>query len=262
MIRLGVAQQTADDSLERNLARVEHSVAQARALGCAALCLPECCLTGYYPARAGELAISAADPALDALADMAREYGLDVLAGFMERAQARAYITHAIFRPDGTRDHYRKTHLGERERQHFEPGERLDVFGLTCGLKAGVQLCVEAHFPEITQTLSLHGAQVVFAPHSSPMQAPRRRALWQLLMPARAYDNRIYMACSNQWDGARYGGGCLVTGPDGALTAECWRDEPAVLAFDVDEVELQRYHASDADIRHRYFPGLRRAELY
>ena len=190
MIRLGVAQQTADDSLERNLARVEHSVAQARELGCAALCLPECCLTGYYPARAGELAISAADPALDALADMAREYGLDVLAGFMERAQARAYITHAIFRPDGTRDHYRKTHLGERERQHFEPGERLDVFGLTCGLKAGVQLCVEAHFPEITQTLSLHGAQVVFAPHASPMQAPRRRALWQLLMLARAYDNR------------------------------------------------------------------------
>ena len=63
------------------------------------------------------------------------------------------------------------------------------------------------------------------------------------------------MACSNQWDGARYGGGCLVAGPDGALTAECWRDEPAVLAFDVDEVELQRYHASDADIRHRYFPG-------
>ena len=87
MIRLGVAQQTADDSLERNLARVEHSVAQARALGCAALCLPECCLTGYYPARAGELAISAADPALDALADMARGYGLDVLAGFMERAR-------------------------------------------------------------------------------------------------------------------------------------------------------------------------------
>ena len=96
MIRLGVAQQTADDSLERNLARVEHSVAQARALGCAALCLPECCLTGYYPARAGALTITADDPALDALAAMARGTGMAVRARLRGRGRRAATSAHTL----------------------------------------------------------------------------------------------------------------------------------------------------------------------
>lgn len=261
-MRLSVAQLTADDSLERNIARTEQCAAQAGALGCAAVCLPECSLTGYSPDAAAVRALSATDPALDAVANAARRHRIDVLAGFMERQGARLYITHGLFRADGARAFYRKTHLGERERQRFEPGERLEVFELTCGVRVGMQLCVEAHFPEVAQTLSLRGAQVVFAPHASPLPAARRRALWQLLMPARAYDNRVYMACCNQWDGWRYGGGCLVVGPDGALVAESWRDGLALAAFEVDLAALERYRAQGADLRRRYYPAQRRVELY
>lgn len=262
MIRLALAQLTAGDSPQANLARIADSATQARTSGSAALCLPECSLTGYYPDRAAQLALSSDDPALTALAGIARANDIDLLAGFMERAGTRFHITHALLRPDGSRAYYRKTHLGERERIYFAPGDRLEVFTLTCGLKVGIQLCLEAHFPEIAQALSLRGAQVVFAPHASPMRASRRRALWQLLMPARAYDVRVYMACCNQWDGQRYGGGCMAVGPDGATVAECWREEPAVTAFDVDAAELERFRAPDADIRHRYYPAQRRPELY
>lgn len=260
MLKIGIMQLEADESVARNLERAARAADCARKLGCAALCLPECSLTGYCPDEAARRAISATDPALDALADAARERGVDIIAGFMERAGERLYITQGLFRADGARDFYRKTHLGERERARFSPGDRLRVFELTGGLKAGVMLCVEARFPEIAQALSLRGAQVLFAPHASPMSAERRRALWRIILPARACDNRAYVAACNQCDGARYGGGLMALGPNGAEVAAPQAGE-AIAAFDVDEAELARYRRS-RELSHRYYPALRRPELY
>ncbi|MDO4741605.1 MAG: nitrilase-related carbon-nitrogen hydrolase, partial [Eubacteriales bacterium] len=201
-------------------------------------------------------------PLLARLGDQAKALGVDLLAGFMERDGDMLYLTHSLFRADGARFDYRKTHLGENEGRVFAAGDRLRVFPLSCGLLCGLELCVETHFPEITQTLSLMGAQVVFAPHAVPGAPEKRRALWQTYIPARAYDNRVYVACCNHADGGRFGGGCCAADPRGGVVAECYAPQPALTVFDADPALINSFRSGSGDIRLRYYPARRRPELY
>ena len=262
MVTLGLVQASAGSSAMDNFNVVRQYVSAAKRGGCAALCFPEAFLTGYFPQMASELALPKNRPLLSQIASLARSQEIDLLVGFMEREEDCFYLTHGIWRTDGTVDFYRKTHLGQKEQSMFSPGDRLEVFSLSCGLRVGIQLCVEAHFPEITQTYSLRGAEVIFAPHASPLSADKRRELWTKYIPARSYDNRIYMACCNLWDSVRFGGGCMATDPLGDIIASSFEHAPGLLFFDVDPEQVSAYHSPAPDRSHHYYPGRRRAELY
>ena len=187
---------------------------------------------------------------------------MDLLVGFMEQEEHQYFLTHGIWRANGTADFYRKTHLGARESEIFCPGDGLEVFSLSCGLRIGFQICVETHFPEITQTYSLRGTEVIFAPHASPLSAEKRRELWEKYIPARSYDNRVYMACCNLLDPVRFGGGCMATDPRGEVIASSFEHRPGLLCFDADSERIRTYHRCDSGRNHHYYPGRRRPELY
>ena len=173
-IRFGVVQiGSAPGAPDENLRMLQDFSQQAKDAGCAAVCFPEGFLTGYDPDHAKECAIAANDSILKAVSETAAAPGIDILAGYMEAADPDGsgpvfYINHSVFYPDGKVLPYHKTHLGDKERAVFRPGDHLAVFPLSCGLTAGFQVCVECHFPEITQSLSLRGAQVIFSPFASP----------------------------------------------------------------------------------------------
>lgn len=262
MVRLGLIQAAAGSDAEQNLNTIRQFAAEGKAAGCVAICFPEAFLTGYFPERAAELALEKDHSLLSQIAGLARSLQMDLLVGFMEKNESRVFLTHGIWCADGTSHFYRKTHLGQKERTIFCPGDRLKVFSLSCGLRIGIQLCVETHFPEITQTYSLGGAEVIFAPHASPMPAERRRKLWAKYIPARSYDNRIYMACCNLRDPIRFGGGCLVTDPRGDIPASSFEDASGLLSFDVAPEKVHTYHSSNPDKNHHYYPGQRHPDLY
>ncbi len=262
MARLGLIQATAGCDAVGNFDTVRRFAEEGKAAGCRAICFPEAFLTGYFPERAGELAVKKDHPLLSRIAELARSLQMDLLVGFMENGGNRVYLTHGIWRADGTRDFYRKTHLGQKEQQFFSAGETLEVFSLSCGLRIGIQLCVETHFPEITQTYSLKGAEVVFAPHASPMAADRRRKIWGKYIPARSYDNRVYMACCNLWDTDGFGGGCLVTDPRGDIMLSSFENRPGLFLFDADPEMIRAYHCPDPERNRHYYPGRRHPELY
>lgn len=262
MVKLGLIQASACDKAVINFEGIRQFAKEGKAAGCTALCFPEAFLTGYFPERAAELALQKEHPLLAQISALAKSLQIDLLVGFMEKAENRFYLTHGIWRRDGTCHCYRKTHLGQKEQTIFSPGDCLEVFSLSCGLRIGIQLCVEAHFPEITQTYSLGGAEVIFAPHASPMAAEKRRNLWEKYIPARSYDNRVYMACCNHWDSQRFGGGCLVTDPRGDILASSFDNAPGLLSFDVDPEMVHAYHAPNPGRNHHYYPGRRHPELY
>ncbi len=279
IIRIGTVQAgSVPGRPERNLQILRRFAQQAKETGCSAVCFPEGFLTGYDPGHAQDDAIAQNDPSLRAISEMAAEFDIDILAGFMEVSDASAdsdrvfYINHSVFYPDGNVLPYRKTHLGDKERGIFEAGGHLAVFPLSCGLTAGFQVCVECHFPEITQTLSLRNAQVIFSPFASPGTSADRARIWKTIIPARCYDNRVYLACCNQVGrrpsagsndpAPEFAGGCLVCGPDGSIVAEDFGGEASLLTFDVDTDLLQRYRSGDPSMRFRYFPAKRRPELY
>ena len=274
---------------QQNLKTIRTFSEKAAAAGCRAVCFPEGFLTGYDPDNAAQFAIASDDPVLKEVSKVAEALQIDILAGYMERmalqdsseaagpkqtesAAPKYSITHAVFYPNGRVLPCRKTHLGEKEQSVFEPGNVLQVFPLSCGIAAALQICVECHFPEITQTLSLQGAQVVFAPFASPGTPEERRRIWQTIIPARAYDNRVVMACCNL-PGIRpsakpgdpiptFTGGCFACGPEGDVLAEDFGGSPGLCIFDVDPAQLALYRTPQPSMRYRYFPAKRRPELY
>lgn len=261
-MKLGLVQAPAGRDPLANLQTLTDFAAQAAREGCQVVCFPECFLTGYAPESARELALAPDSPLLARVVEAAAALGIDILAGFMERSGDMFYITQGLFRRDGTRDHYRKTHLGLREGTVFAPGQELKVLSLTGGTKIGIALCVETHYPEITQTLALRGAGVIFAPHAVPRKAGPREAVWRKYIPARSYDSRVFLACCNLWDGESFGGGCLVTDPRGGTAAACFREEAALLTCRVDPRESEAYRDPENPCSRHYFPARRRRELY
>lgn len=264
MMKCGIVQASSGTEIKENIDTLKKYVAEAKEKGCSVLCFPEAFLTGYVPKAVAEFAVSGDSEYIRQVAEVARQYKMDLLVGFMEKTQHDNiyYLTHGIFHADGSCDFYRKTHLGQREREIFEAGDQLQVLELSCGLKIGIELCVETHFPEITQTLSLMGAEVIFAPHAVPRVAGSRKAIWSKIIPARSYDNRVYMACCNQWDEKKFGGGCLVTDPAGEVVVSCYEDQEALVCFDVDLEKVRDYHKENNSMKKRYYPGMRRVELY
>lgn len=262
MTKIGLVQAPACYDISVNLQTLHHFAREAQAEFCDVLCFPECFLTGYVPEEAEKQSISLNAEALDRIAEIAQQYNLDILAGFLERRDDGHYITHGLFRRDGSRDFYRKSHLGKKESLYLRAGDRLDVFSLSCGLRIGFQLCVETHYPEITQTLALKGAEVVFAPHAVPRVSGNRQKIWNKYIPARSYDNRIYMACCNLWDKSRFSGGCLVTDPRGEYSAACFTEGSQLLTCEIDRSLLARYRACDHNHSTHFYPTKRRPELY
>lgn len=261
-MKCGIVQAGSSLELWKNVNDLKRYIEESKEQGCSVLCLPEAFLTGYAPKMVSELAISEQSETLQHVAEMAKEYQIDLLVGFMEQSETEYHLTHGIFCADGTCEFYRKTHLGQREQEVFTAGDKLQVFTLSCGLKVGIQMCVETHFPEITQILSLRGAEVVFAPHAVPRVAGSRKVIWSKIIPARSYDNRVYMACCNLWDEEKFGGGCLITDPNGDVAAECYEEKEALICFDVELEKVRCYHEDSVSMKKRYYPGLRKAELY
>ena len=261
-MKIGIVQHPATDVLRENLNYIMKFATEAKNAGCSLVCFPECSLTGYFPEHIKEFAISQNDTALLEISALASELGIDILAGFMEQDNGLFFITHGIFHSDGSTDFYHKTHLGKKESLYFTPGDKLEVFTLSCGLRIGFQLCVETHFPDITQTLALRGAEIIFAPHAVPRVSGNREHIWKKYIPARSYDNRVYMACCNHWDDNRFGGGCLITDPRGEILAGHYEEGVHLLVAEIDRELISRYR-TEGDMRStHYYPAKRRTELY
>lgn len=262
MLTLGIAQLPCNGNLKENLESILEFATIAKENGCSAVCFPECALTGYSPEHAASQAIPHDDDSLQTLSSFAFNHSIDLIVGFMERHSDVYHITHGIFRADGTKDFYRKSHLGQKEQLYFTPGNHLLLFSLSCGLTVGFQLCMETHFPEISQTLALRGAELIFAPHAVPKVSGDRKKIWTKYIPSRSYDNRVYVACCNQCDSDRFGGGCLVTDPRGEVLTSYYEETPHLLTFTVDRDLVSRYRTPGDKRSTHYYPSRRRTELY
>ena len=292
-VRIGLVSTWNEKDIGRNLEKMKKWVLRAKAEQCEILCFPEGFLTGYHTDPGGPFLERNDQNVFSAIGELAGESGIDLLFGFLENDGNRRFITQAFLCADGRRAFYKKTHLGEKESLLFDAGEELPVFVSSGGVRIGTVLCVENHFPEIAQTLSLRGAEILFAPHAVPGDPERRKAVWEIELRARSYDSRVYMAACNclfqkmpgggkqENDSANAGstgGGLMITGPDGSIEAAHFgteeaahfgTEEAAVFGTEetavfgtIDREMLSRYHRSGMPMRYRYYPSRRRPELY
>ena len=249
---------------QQNLARMLPWIEKAKEEGANLICFPELNVTGY-----------SSDPVIKDSAEtipgtisrqleqMARTAEIVILAGMAEKDEnGRLFASHLVVSPAGISGVYRKLHIAPPERTLFSSGNRVPVFKST-GFNMGVQLCYDAHFPELATRMAVDGADVIFMPHASPRGTPPQKLdSWMRHLTARAFDNGVFIVACNQvgenQKGLDFPGIALVIGPSGDVLKKNISGNEAMIVADLkaDVLTAVRGH------RMRYFLPNRRPELY
>jgi N-carbamoylputrescine amidase len=247
-----------------NLERTRYWTIQARKKKADLVIFPEMNLTGYSHRREiAEHAIAATGPEIDWLARLAADHEIALLVGFAEMAEdGRLYASHMAITPGGRTGVYRKVHLAPPEVNHFSPGERLPVFHWS-GIRFGIQLCYDAHFPELSTRMAEAAADMIFIPHASPRgQAADKHQSWMRHLPARAFDNGLFVVACNQTgdnqNGLVFPGNAVIFSPSGEIIETRLSGNSGMLVADLkaDRIRHVRNH------RMRYFFPNQRPGLY
>jgi predicted amidohydrolase len=252
----------------QNITTIATWAKQAAKLQVQLLLFPELSITGYYMRESQLQTLQAESAICQALTQLAREVNLILAVGmaWLDSTTGEKYLAHGLWLPSGEYYIYRKTHLGEREKKLYMPGNVLPVFALP-QVAVGIEMCLEQHFPEISQTLALRGAQLLLCPHAVPRLTPQeRRDRWYISLRARAYDNCVYVLATNQvgdnGQGLEYSGGILLVDPSGQVIAEDFSGKPAMITADIKLSQVMAARTTPQGMCRRFYATSRRTELY
>jgi len=278
---------------EYNLNKIEILTAQAAKEGANVVTFHECSITGYTFARhlSKEQLLEVAEfipdgPSIKRLTQIAAKYNVAVLAGLFEKdANDKLYKGYVCVDRNGLVAKYRKLHPFINP--HLTPGDSYCVFDLY-GWKCGILICYDNNIIENVRATNLLGADIIFMPHVT-MCTPSTRPgagfvepkLWEnreadptslrlefdgmkgrnwlmKWLPARAYDNGIYVVFSNPigMDDDQLKNGCsMIIDPFGDVIAECRKLDDEVVTANIISEKLKQAGA------YRYKKA-RRPDLY
>lgn len=244
---------------DHNLGIIESFCRNASKEGVKAIAFHECSITGYTFARnlSKEQLLDISElipdgPSIKRLQKIAATYQIAILAGLFEKDEnGDIFKAYVCVDENGLVAKYRKLHPFINP--NIKPGNSFCVFDLF-GWKCGILICYDNNIIENVRATNLLGADIIFMPHVT-MCTPSTRlgagfvdpALWtnrhtdptslriefdglkgrawlMKWLPARAYDNGIYVVFSNPigMDDDQLKNGCsMILDPFGDIIAEC-----------------------------------------
>jgi N-carbamoylputrescine amidase len=251
-------------SFGKNLESSRNFIFSAEKKGAKIIVFPEMNLTGYTTGP-GILSIckSINKDITDLFSFLAKDLNITILIGLAEKTpHNNIYASHLVFKPTGSFDIYRKIHTSPFEKKYFTAGNKITVFK-SHGLIFGVQLCYDAHFPELSLAMALKQADVIFIPHASPRgSAQEKFDSWIRHLRARAFDNGVYIAACNQTgDNAKglfFPGVSIFIGPDGNIIYKSIDKTQGIHLIQIDKDILNKIRSH----KMRYFLPNRRSDLF
>jgi beta-ureidopropionase len=256
MVKVALLQFQMSVDKESNVSKAEHLLEEAGRAGAKIACLPELFNTWYFAIGPTKheyyrLAEPIPGPTIDRVAKFAKKYGMVVIASIYETdLDGRYYNCSAVIGTDGSLlGKYRKNSIpctsfpdyASNEKFYFTPGNLgFPVFDAPFGLKLGILVCYDRHFPEHGRLVALQGAHIIFFPS---VTAGFTRYLWELEIRAQAAMNVVYVAAVNRVGrdigGAEqyYYGDSMVVDPAGNIIARADDKNETILYAEVDPAE-------------------------
>jgi predicted amidohydrolase len=242
-----------------NLSVIERLSQKAGGEGSDVIAFHECSITGYTFARhlSKQQMLQLAEPIPDGesvlmLIDIAQRNNIVILAGLFEKDEnENLFKAYICVDKNGLVAKFRKLHPFINP--YLTAGDSYCVFELF-GWKCGILICYDNNIIEHVRATKLLGADIVFMPHvtmCTPSTRPgagfvdprlwenreddpislrlefdgmKGRAWLMKWLPARAYDNGVYVIFSNPigMDDDQLKNGCsMVIDPFGDILAEC-----------------------------------------
>ena len=259
-IKIATAQfENKSNDKEYNLSIIDTLSKQAAQQGAKMIAFHECSVTGYTFARnlsrsqILELAeIIPGGKSIESLTQIAEKNNIAVLAGLFEKDKDdNLFKAYVCVDKDGVVAKHRKLHPFINP--YLLPGDQYTVFEFE-RWKCGILICYDNNVIENVRATTLLGANIIFMPHvtmctpstrpgagfvdpklwknrnNDPVtlhrefDGPKGREWLMKWLPARAYDNAVYVVFSNPigMDDDQLKNGCsMIVDPFGDVIAEC-----------------------------------------
>ncbi|UTR10598.1 carbon-nitrogen family hydrolase [Evansella sp. LMS18] len=230
--------------LEKNYETVKQNIIKAAKEHADVVVLPELWPTGYALTRLEELGDKEGKKSADFIAELAREYKINIVAGSVPK-ETSAGVTNTMFifnRSGELVKEYSKAHLFRlmEEEKYLVEGNKDGLFELDGTKSAGV-ICYDIRFPEWIRTHMLDDTKVLYVVAEWPK--PRTNH-WRTLLISRAIENQCYVVACNRIGSDpnnEFGGHSIVINPWGDIVAEAEEDETILYAeLDLEEVDKVR----------------------
>jgi predicted amidohydrolase len=234
---------------DANLARAAEAVREAASKGCRLVVLPECLDLGWTDPSARTMAEPIPGPHVDVLSRAARESGVHVAAGLVERADERLFNAAVLIDPTGRLLlHHRKLNELDIALDLYSIGDRLGVVETGLGT-LGLAICADNFGSSlaVSHVLARMGAQVILSPSAWAVDADHDNVatpygkLWldSYTELARLYDvtvigvSNVGPITDGPWAGRKCIGCSLAVGPNGVLARGPY-GEKAVVCVEVE----------------------------
>ena len=242
-----------------NLSTIDKLSKQAAEQGAKMIAFHECSITGYtfarHLSRSQMLELAEIIPGgknIEALMQIAQQNNIAILAGLFEKDKDdNLFKAYVCVDKNGLIAKHRKLHPFINP--HLTPGDQYTVFEFE-EWKCGILICYDNNVTENVRATALLGANIIFMPHVTmctpstrpgagfvdpelwknktndpetlrkEFDGPKGREWLMKWLPARAYDNGVYVVFSNPigMDDDQLKNGCsMIIDPFGDIIAEC-----------------------------------------
>ena len=260
---VGLIQMHCSNDTNANLEKAIELLRKSSEKGAQIVCLQELFRSRYFcreeNADLFALAESIPGPTTEALAKIARERAIVIVASIFERRAPGLYHNSAaVLDADGELiGIYRKMHIPDDplyfEKFYFTPGDLgFPTFQTRYG-RIAVQICWDQWYPEGARLSSLQGANVIFYPTSIGWH-PREKAefgaaqldAWRTIQRAHAIANGIFVAVANRVGfegtpeaGLEFWGNSFVADPFGQVLAQAGDSQDDILVVECDPFRME-----------------------
>lgn len=231
---------------EENLRKILYFIEKSSKAGADLVIFPEASTFFSPPDEPFDVLYEKAEPIngswVNSLKKSARENNINLVIGIYEKSleERKVYLSAVYINREGEVEHiYRKTHLYDafnfRESDRISKGDnKYEVFKIDGKWKAGLLVCYELRFPEISRTYALKGADILLVPAAWVKGYLKEEHLFTLAK-ARAIENTLYVVLSAQI-GNIYTGYSAIIDPLGVPIVRSTEKEGIILG----ELEKER----------------------
>jgi N-carbamoylputrescine amidase len=251
MLTIALAQVHATEDHEANLQKGFRLMEQAKERGASLICFPEMSFLPFFPRVRAErsffaLAEPIPGPTVERFQEKAGELELATVINLYERAAPGEYYdTSPVIDADGTLlGLSRMMHIAElpnynEKFYYWEGNTGFPVFA-TRGVRLGLAICYDRHFPEQMRALTLGGAGVILVPTAT--STPALKGIWEIEMQAAAVANQVFIAVVNRvgTEGEMtFFGKSFVTNPRGEIIAQAGEEGEELLTGECDLKQME-----------------------
>jgi len=263
---IALAQQFLPEESPQAFQQGLNTIKDAANAGADLVVFPELSFSPFYPRVPADereeevldLAEPIPGPTMEAVAEIADEYGVVVIFNLLERDGNQTYDTSPVIDADGTvLGCTRMMHVTEYENFHeqgyYTPGDTgAPVYDTAVG-RVGVAICYDRHFPEYLRALALQDAEIVAIPQAGTA-GEWPEGMYESEIRVASFQHGFFAAMANrvgQEKNLLFEGSSLITDPLGRIVAQAPSGQAIILMASVDLDKCDEAPARELFLKHR-----------